>query len=61
MEINIPCPRGGSGSVGSLQWEKLSAAVMLYSGVPLLGKELPPAFGVALTENGFVPVAEVGL
>jgi hypothetical protein len=33
----------------------------VHSGVPLIGKELPPAFGVALTENSFVPVAEVGL
>jgi hypothetical protein len=61
MEINIPCPRRGSGSVGCLQREKISATIMLHSGVPLLREVLPPAFRVTLTEYGFVPVAEVGL
>ena len=61
VEINIPCPRGGCGLVGSLQREKLSSTVMLHSGVPLLGIEPSSAFRVSLPENVFAPVAEVRL
>ena len=61
VEIDVPCPRGGCGLIGSLQREKLSSTVMLHSGVPLFRVEPLAIFRVSLPENVFAPVAEVRL